>query len=135
MAEIAQLHFALAEQHASHALALDDVVLPRLQADLIQRRMAECVVAQFKAVVEPHLESLDTLVNFARLIELLFVDETDDRNLLIAQSAQQLGRHRGDVSRGQAVGHAGGKIIDRDGNLAVRLLLGLRVRGPRDKGH
>ena len=97
--------------------------------------MGEGVVPQFKPVVKPHLESLDALVNFARLIELLFVDETDDRNLLVAQSAQQLGRHRGDVSRGHAVGHARRQIINGDGNLAVRLLLGLRVRGRRDKGH
>ena len=90
--------------------------------------MGESVIAQLKPIVKPHLESLDAFVDFARLIELLFVDETDVRNLLVAQSALQLGRHRRDVSRGHAVGHARRQIINRDGNLPIGFLCGLSIQ-------
>ena len=123
MAEIAQLHFVLREQHARDALALNDVVFPRLETDLVQRGVAESVVAEFEAIVEPHLESLDALVDFARLVELFLVDESDDGNLLVAQRTQQFRGHRRDFGRGQAVRHPRGKIVDRDRNLAVGLWL------------
>ena len=97
MAKIPQLHLVRREQHAGHALALDHFVFPRLQSDLVQRSVAEGVVAQFETVVEPHLKSLDALVDLARLVEFLLVDEADHGDLLIAQRAQQLRRQRRDV--------------------------------------
>ena len=94
--------------------------------------MAEGVVAEFETIVEPHLKSLDALIDLARLVEFLLVDEADDGDLLIAQSAQQFRGHRGDVGGGHAVGHPGGKIVDGDRNLAVELLRGLRIREDRE---
>src|ERR1035438_4566007 len=81
--------------------------------------MAERVIAEFEAVIQPHPESLDALVDLAGFIELLFVDETDHGNFLVAEGAQQLRSHGGDVGGGETIRHARGKIVDRYGHLAV----------------
>jgi len=63
--------------------------------------MAISVIAQFKSIVDPHLESVDPLVDLSKFVELLFVDEPNRRNLLVAERGQQLRRHLGDSRCGQ----------------------------------
>ena len=117
------------EQQLGDALALHDVVFPRLQSDLVQRGVAVGVIAELEAVVEPHAESLDPLVNLAEFVQLPFVDESDHRNFLVAQRGQQLRRHVEHGRRGHRIGGAGGQVVNRDGNLAVGLVRGVEHRG------
>ena len=130
MAKIPQLHFVLRQQHPRHALALNHFVFPILQLDLVQRCVAEGVVAEFESIVEPHLQRFDSLVDFSWLVELFLVDEADHRDFLVAQSAEQLRCHRGDFRGRQSVGHASGKIVDRDGDLTIHLR---RLSGSPDR--
>jgi hypothetical protein len=51
------------------------------------------VIAEFKTIVEPHPESFDSVVHFPELVELVFIDESNHRDFLIAERAQQLRRH------------------------------------------
>ena len=132
MAEIPQLHLAGREQDTGYALALNHVVLPGFQTDLIQRRMSECVIPQFEAVVEPDLQSLDALVHLPGLVQLLFVDEPNYGDLLITESTQQFRGHCGDVSCGHAVGHAGGQVVNGYRNLTVGFLGNLGYHGGRE---
>ena len=92
--------------------------------------MAEGVVAEFKAVVEPHLQGLDALIDFSRLVELLLVDEADHGNFLVAERGQQFRGHGRDVGCGQAIRHPGGKIVNGDRDPAV----GLRGFGSTEHG-
>ncbi len=94
--------------------------------------MAEGMVPQFEAVVEPHLQGLNALIRFACLVQLLLIDEADHGDLLIAESTQQLGRHRSDVSCGHAVGHAGGQVVNGYRNLTVGFLGSLGYHGGRE---
>jgi len=48
MPEIAELHVVLGQQHASNAFALDNVVLPGLQSNLVQGGVAEGMIAELE---------------------------------------------------------------------------------------
>ncbi len=79
------------------------------------------MVAEFKAVVEPHLQDVDARIDFSWLVELLLVDEAYDGNLLVAERSQQLRGQRCDIGSGQVVGHSSRQIVNRDRDLAIDL--------------
>ncbi len=89
MAEKAKLHLVLGEKHARDGLAPDYVFFPILERDMVQRGVAECVIAELKAIVDPHLQRFDTLVDFSGLVEFLLVDEAYHGNLLVAERTQE----------------------------------------------
>src|SRR4029077_14474453 len=90
MAEVSELHAMFGEQQFCDALALHHVIFPRLQSHLVQGRMAVGVIAQLEAVVKPHAECLDALIDFGELVKLSFVDESDYRYFLVTERGQQL---------------------------------------------
>ena len=93
MAEISQRHVVLIEEHRRHSFAANDFFLPIFQSDAAQRSMTESVIAEFETILRPHSESFDPVIHFAKLVELLFVDESDSRNFLVAQCSQKLRGH------------------------------------------
>jgi hypothetical protein len=123
MPKITELHVVLGQQHAGYAFPLDNVVLPGLQSNPVQGGVTEGVVAKLEAVVEPHPQRLDSLVDFAEFVELLFIDESDGRDFLVAERGQQLCRHLRDGGRIHRIGGASRQIVDRDGDLPVGKLL------------
>ena len=89
MAEISQLHVVLSQQKAGDRLALHDLILPGLQSHLVERSVAEGVIAEFKAGVDPHRQSFDPFVHLAEFVELLFIHKSHRWNLLFAENGQQ----------------------------------------------
>jgi hypothetical protein len=78
------------------------------------------MIAQFHAGVEPHVESLDSFIHFARAIQLFLIHETNSWNILLAEGREQLCRHLGNVSGGHVIGVARRQVVDRDRDLPVR---------------
>jgi len=83
------------------------------------------MITQFKASVEPHIESLDSFVHFARTIQLFLIHETNSRNVLLAEGREQLCSHLGNVSGGHVIGVARWQIVNRDRDLPVRWSCGM----------
>ena len=86
------------------------------------------MIAKFETVVEPHPERFYALVYFPEFVEFFFVDETHNRDFLVAKSAQQLCRHLADGRRRHCVGGPGRQIVNGDRNLALWLFLCPRMR-------
>ena len=82
------------------------------------------VIAKFEAIVSPHFQGIDAVVDFTELVEFFFIYETHRRNFLIAQSGQEFRGHLFDFRAGHEVRGCGGKIVDGDGDGAVRRSLG-----------
>ena len=78
--------------------------------------LPEDILARFE-----HCTRLDTE-------PLALIDEAYDGYVLVVQRAEQFCGHGGEIACRQAVGHAAGKVVDRDGNLAVGFR-GLRGEG------
>src|SRR6185503_15458835 len=116
--EVAHLHVVLRKQQGSDGFSANDFLLPILQRDTAQRGVTEGVITQFKSIVQPHAESLDSLIYLSRLsVKLLFIDKSDGWNFLITQRPEKLRGHvQGFASRHACAG--GGQIVDGDGDFA-----------------
>src|SRR5690349_7593190 len=120
MPEVAQRHLTLRQQKPSDGLATHNFFFPVLQSNTIQRRVAESVIAKLEAIVQPHFESTDSLIDLAEFVELPFIDKTNSWNLLIAKNREQFGRHLRDFSSSFRISACCRKVVDRDCDLALR---------------
>src|SRR5215475_1841509 len=89
--------------------------------------MRVSMIAELEASVEPLVECSDAGVDFPDFqVELVFVDEADGGNLLLLERSDNAGGHVRDFLCRHGLRGAGGEIVDRNGNAALRL--GLRKR-------
>lgn len=83
------------------------------------------VIAQFHSGIQPHGQSFDALVHLAPFVEPGFVHEPDSRNFLLLQDGQQFRGHFREAGRGGDTCVSGGQIVNGDGDLALRGILGV----------
>ena len=125
MTEVAHFLAVLREKNFRDGFAADDGLFEFLEADLVEGRVREGVIAKFEAGVEPLIKSSDAGVYFAGAeVELALVDETDGGDLLLLERGDDVRGHVRDFLRGHEVGGAGGEIVDGDGDLALGRSLG-----------
>jgi len=131
VAEVVEVFLVGLGEHAGDGLALDDVVLPILEIDVVEGSMGEGVVAEIEAGVEPGVEDGDAGVGLAGLVETLFVDEANGRDLFALEGGEEFGVEGGDVGGRKGHGAHGGEIVDGEGDGAG---LGLCEGGGEEEG-
>ena len=133
MAEVAHFLAVLREKNLCDGFAADDGFFELLEADFVEGRMRESVIAKFEACVEPLIESRDAGINFSSTqVKLAFVDETDGGNLLLLERGDDARGHVRDFLSGHGLCSAGGEIIHGDRDLSLRRSLGECGRGEKE---
>ena len=123
--KVAHFFAVLGEKNLGDGFAADDGFFEFLEADFVERWVRERVIAEFKAGVEPLIESGDAGVHFTGAqVKLAFVDETDSGDLLLLERGDDVSGHVRDFLSGHEMGGAGGEIVHGNGDLALGRSLG-----------
>ena len=103
MAEVAQRLAAVSEQLFGGGFAAYHVGLELLERGAVEAAVRERVVAELEAGVEPHVERREAqrrvLSRLARAVQLVLVDEADDRHAVRLEGGEQLARVVADECR------------------------------------
>ena len=110
------------QQRAQDAFTAQHVGGPLGGIDPVQVEVGVAVVAEFEARVEPRVEQGDPRgIHDAVDFELVFVDETNRRYLMLLQHCDQLLRNHGLLGVGITARRPDGEVVDGNGHAPQRL--------------
>jgi len=125
MAEVPQLHAPGFQELACDGLTAQQVSLELLDGRRVQITMRVRVVAQFESGIQPHLEQPDAAIDGLRGCsvdeQLVFIDETDGGDVVLAHGGQQPPREFLEVCR----------LVDNDTRVGGRQIVERHRNRPR----